>query len=127
MSQPISDTYERVPITSRAQWRAWLAEHHQDEPGAWAITFKKASKAGPYVAYEELVLECLCFGWIDTKGRRLDDDRTQLLCTPRRPKGNWSASNKARIEVLEAEGLIEPPGRAVIDAAKANGSWTASK
>jgi uncharacterized protein YdeI (YjbR/CyaY-like superfamily) len=123
VSQPISDTYERVPITSRAQWRAWLAEHHDAEPGAWAITFKKTSKAGPYVAYEELVLEALCFGWVDTKVRRLDDDRTQLLCTPRKAKSAWSASNKARIARLEAEGLLEPAGRAAVEAAQDDGRW----
>jgi uncharacterized protein YdeI (YjbR/CyaY-like superfamily) len=71
------------------------------------------------------VEEALCFGWIDSKGRRLDERRTMLLMTPRKPGSGWSRPNKERLERLFAAGVMEPAGIAVVEAAKADGSWTA--
>lgn len=115
---------EQVPVESRAQWRAWLAEHHASAPGAWVVTFKKRS-GGPHVAYDDLVEEALCFGWVDSKGRTLDDERTQLLMAPRRPGSGWSRPNKQRVARLLAAGLMAPAGLAAVERAKADGSWTA--
>jgi uncharacterized protein YdeI (YjbR/CyaY-like superfamily) len=120
----MSDRYEQLQITSRPQWRAWLAEHHASAPGIWAVTFKKADPAR-YVPYDDLVEEALCFGWVDSQGRGLDEARTQLLFTPRRPNSGWSRPNKLRIERLEAAGQLTPAGVAAIETAKANGAWTA--
>ena len=117
------DDAESIQPTSRAEWRQWLADHHDSSPGVWVITYKKnAAKAGP--TYEDLVLEALCFGWIDSTARRVDEERTKLYLCPRRRGGGWAATNKARIERLEADGLIMPAGRAVIEQAMADGSWT---
>ena len=122
---PVSaESYEQVPVESRAQWREWLRAHHDSAPGVWVVTWKKSS-SGPYVSYEDLVEEALCFGWIDTKGRRLDDQRSQLLLTPRRARSGWSRPNKQRVERLIAAGLMEPAGLAVIEAAQRSGTWTA--
>jgi uncharacterized protein YdeI (YjbR/CyaY-like superfamily) len=87
------------------------------------VTWRKAS-GRPAPAYEELVVEALRFGWIDSVGRKVDDDRTSLRFSPRKARSGWSAPNKARIARLEAEGRLEPSGRAVVDAAKADGSWS---
>ncbi|MEI6361159.1 MAG: YdeI/OmpD-associated family protein [Actinomycetes bacterium] len=117
------DDAEHVQFEKRSQWRAWLKRHHASSPGAWVVTFKKAANK-PSPSYEELVLEALCFGWIDSKPGKVDDERTKLYFCPRKKGSGWAATNKARIEALEAEGLMTPAGRAVIDQAKADGSWT---
>jgi uncharacterized protein YdeI (YjbR/CyaY-like superfamily) len=121
----MSRSYEQVEITSRAEWRDWLAANHTTSPGIWLVTYKKAAGPDLYVPYDDIVLEALCFGWIDGQARGVDDERTSLLLTPRKPKSGWSRPNKRRIEQLEAEGLIEPAGRRAIETAKENGSWSA--
>lgn len=107
----------------RASWRAWLAAHHDDSDGIWFLYYKQ--KTGkPTVSYDEAVEEALCFGWIDSRVNRIDDERYMQLFTPRRPGSTWSKVNKERIERLEERGLITEAGWAPIDAAKADGSWT---
>lgn len=120
----MSDAYDRVEVTSRAQWRAWLQAHHESAPGIWLVTHKKA-QGDTYLPYEELVEEALCFGWVDSKGRALDERRSMLLVTPRKRGSGWSRPNKERVARLEAAGLLAPAGRSVIEAARADGSWTA--
>ena len=118
----VDDDYEHVEVRSRAEWRAWLAEHHGSRPGVWVVTFKKHT-GDKHVPYGEVVEEALAFGWIDSLGRRVDEDRFRLRLSPRKPRSKWSAPNKERIERLEASGAMAPPGAAVIAAAKADGSW----
>ena len=108
---------------SRAEWREWLARNHTRKEGVWLVSAKKSS-GKPGVSYTEAVEEALCFGWIDSKGNKLDDERYMQIFTPRRKRSVWSALNKRRIEQLIADGLMTPAGLAVIDAAKLNGSWT---
>ncbi|MGI8946571.1 MAG: YdeI/OmpD-associated family protein [Ornithinimicrobium sp.] len=71
-----------------------------------------------------MVRELLCFGWIDSKGRRVDQDRTSLLVCPRRPGSGWSRVNKEHLVLLRREGRIQPAGQAAIERAVADGSWT---
>jgi uncharacterized protein YdeI (YjbR/CyaY-like superfamily) len=120
----MSDAYGQLEITSRDQWREWLAAHHANSPGIWLVTYKRADPER-HVPYEAVVEEALCFGWIDSLGRRLDEARFQLLLTPRKPRSGWSRINKRRVERLQAAGLMRPPGEAVVDAARADGSWAA--
>ncbi len=119
----MSDRYAQVEVRSRAGWRAWLAEHHAEAPGVWVVTHKKAPGA-PHVPYADVVEEALAFGWVDSLPRRLDDARTQLLVTPRKPASAWSKVNKERVERLTAAGLMAPAGLAAVAAAKASGTWT---
>lgn len=119
----VSDAYERVEVASRAAWRAWLADHHASAPGVWVVTEKKGAGGDAYVAYEDVVEEALCFGWIDSLRRTVDERRSRLLCTPRKRGSAWSRVNKERIERLTEAGLLAPAGVAVVDAAKADGSW----
>lgn len=114
---------EEVEVRSPAEWRDWLAEHHASSPGVWLVLFKKGR--GPQVSWDELVDEAICFGWIDGKGRRIDDDRWAILVRPRSPASAWSGINKARVERLRAAGLMAPAGLAAVDAAKASGTWIA--
>lgn len=119
-----AEGYELVHAETRAEWRRWLAANHAGSPGVWLVSWKTAT-GKPAVGYAESVEEALCFGWIDSLNRTIDDERTQQLFTPRRPGSRWSRSNKERVERLLADGLIEPAGLAAIETAKASGAWTA--
>jgi uncharacterized protein YdeI (YjbR/CyaY-like superfamily) len=120
----MADAYEQVTIESRSEWRDWLAANHDRLPGVRLVTFKKAS-GRPHVPIDDVVEEALCFGWIDSKGRRLDDERFELLLTPRRPTSRWSRVNKERIDRLADAGAMAPAGDAAVEAAKASGAWEA--
>ena len=120
----MSDAYEQVEVVSATELRDWLREHWDSSPGIWLVTYKKAA-GERYLAYEDIVREVLCYGWIDGRARALDELRSQLLLTPRRAASKWSRPNKIRIAELEAAGRMAPPGRAVVAAAKASGTWTA--
>jgi uncharacterized protein YdeI (YjbR/CyaY-like superfamily) len=117
----VSTSYPQLEVTSRAQWRAWLAEHHASSPGVWLVTARRGRPL--HLPYEDVVEEALCFGWIDSQAKALDADRGEQLMTPRRPTGTWALSNKARVERLTAAGLMAPAGLAVVEAAKASGAW----
>ncbi len=120
---PSPNGKEVLTPSSRADWRSWLASNPDRQEGLWIVYRKKSSSlAGP--AYDDLVEEALCFGWIDSQSRRVDDDRMMQWFSPRRKGGLWSALNKDRIERLVREGLMTEVGQAVIDAAKADGSWS---
>ena len=106
-----------IHLTTRAEWRAWLEQHHTRPEGVWLISSKKAT-GKPRVAYEEAVEEALCFGWIDSIQRTLDDERAMLWFAPRKPRTGWSKLNKQRIERLTAAGLMAPAGLAKIEAAR---------
>jgi len=113
----------RVCAETREQWRGWLAEHHADAPGAWLVSWKKAT-GRPAVEYAESVSEALAWGWVDSKGGTVDDERTMLYFAPRRRGSGWSRPNKLRIAELEAQGLLQPAGLAVVERAKVDGTWT---
>ena len=109
---------------TRAAWRRWLAAHHASSDGCW-VTYRKKKAATPRdPGYEELVQEALCFGWVDSRPGTVDDERTRLYFSPRRPGSAWAATNKARVERLIADGLMTPSGLAAIERAKADGSWS---
>lgn len=114
---------ERVQIENREEWRAWLAANYTQPNGVWLVTFKKHLK-DKHVSYEAMIEEALCFGWVDSIAHRLDEDRTMLWFSPRKPGSGWSKPNKERIERLIAEGRMARAGLEKINAAKADGSWT---
>ena len=116
------DHLERLSLTDRASWRAWLEKHHLRDTGVWLVSFKKAT-GKPRVDYDDAVEEALCFGWIDSVVRTLDDERAMQLFTPRRPRSAWSQSNRIRVEKLVAAGLMRPAGLAKIEQARRDGSW----
>ena len=113
---------EQVYVPDRAAWRRWLAKQHGRSPGIWLVFDKKSSRPDR-LAYGHAVEEALCFGWIDSLVKRLDEERYVQLFTPRKPKSTWSRANKVRVERLLAEGLMAAAGLASIELAKANGSW----
>jgi uncharacterized protein YdeI (YjbR/CyaY-like superfamily) len=113
-----------VHAKTRKAWRAWLEAHHVDEAGVWLITYKKAT-GKPRIEYDEAVEEALCFGWIDSKPNKLDDERSMLWFAPRKAGTGWSRPNKERVERLIAAGLMQEAGLAKVQAAIDDGSWSA--
>ena len=122
-ARPAGAHLEQVYVKSRPAWRRWLATNHARSPGIWLVYDKKSSRPDR-LAYIDAVEEALCYGWIDSTLRSLDDARYMQLFTPRKPKSTWARTNKARVVRLIEEGLMAPAGLAVIEIAKANGSWT---
>jgi uncharacterized protein YdeI (YjbR/CyaY-like superfamily) len=119
----VLDEAERIHLESVEQWSAWLEQHHARQEGVWLVQWKaRASK--PAIPYELAVTEALRFGWIDSTYRSLDDERGMLWWSPRRKGSVWARSNRDRVARLEAEGRMTEAGRAVVEAARADGSWT---
>ena len=108
----------------RAAWRDWLEQNHAVSPGVWLVFFKKES-GKPRVGYVEAVEEALCFGWIDSVPKKIDAASYKQLFTPRKPKSNWAATNKLRVEQLTEAGLMRPAGQKMVDLAKKTGTWDA--
>lgn len=106
----------------RATWRKWLEKHHAKATGVWLVYYKKGS-GKTRVAYPDAVKEALCFGWIDTTSRPIDEERYKQLFVPRKAKSNWSKLNKSYVEQLVNEGLMTPAGMERVTIAKENGSW----
>jgi uncharacterized protein YdeI (YjbR/CyaY-like superfamily) len=119
----VMDEAERLHFTTASQWRDWLAEHHPRSRGVWLVSHKPRT-GKPTIDYEDAVCEALCFGWIDSTYRSLDEERGMLWWSPRRKGSLWARTNKVRVERLEAEGRMTDAGRAAIEAARADGSWT---
>jgi uncharacterized protein YdeI (YjbR/CyaY-like superfamily) len=111
-----------VEADNRLTWRAWLEANHATVPGAWLVTWRPRS-GHEGLDYEAAIEEALCFGWVDSTGGRVDDDRGKLYFAPRKPRSGWAATNKGRVERLIAAGRMAPAGLAAIERAKANGSW----
>lgn len=114
---------ETVYPKSRAEWRSWLEANHRDKQSVWLIYYKKKSGL-PTVAYSDAVDEALCFGWIDSKSKPLDEEKFKQFFSKRKEKSVWSKINKEKIERLTREGLMTQAGIESIEKAKQNGSWS---
>lgn len=114
---------ERFQPDSIADWHDWLDVNHRRREGVWVV-LRRPGAGGVQLSYGELIREALCWGWIDGQSKPLDERRSMLWMTHRRPGSPWSASNKARVADLEREGRLQPAGIAEIERARANGMWT---
>lgn len=105
------------------EWRAWLHENHNISKGICLILFKVNS---PFesMRWEEAVQVAICYGWIDSTSKRIDDEKRKQVFTPRKDKSVWSKLNKSYIENLSKDNLIHESGLKKIEIAKQNGSWT---
>jgi len=117
-----SESFAMFEATSRQEWRTWLQANYEASPGVWLVTYRPRGSQ-PRLRYEEAVEEALCFGWIDSQTKAIDEARSRQLYTPRRRGSPWSRPNKQRIERLMAAEMMRPAGLAKIDAAKRDGSW----
>lgn len=113
---------EELVVTDAAGLRDWLAQHHATSPGV-RLVLGKTGGSVTTLTWETAVEELLCFGWIDGRGGKRDDESWTIRVTPRRPRGLWSARNVGLVATLEAEGRMQPAGRAQVEAAKADGRW----
>ncbi len=114
---------ERVHPETVEDWRDWLIAHHEQTDGVWLVSWRTAT-GRPRFSYEASVIEALAVGWVDSVQLKIDDARSMLWFSQRRPTSGWSRPNKERIELLEREGRMLPAGRAAVATAKENGAWS---
>ena len=114
---------ERFEPGSLADWHRWLSAHHAEVAGIWLVMPRRIP-ADSDLTYEAMVCEALCWGWIDGQVKTLDETRALQRWARRSPRSGWSRTNKVRVAELEPTGRIQPAGWAVIEAAKASGTWT---
>lgn len=119
----VMDEAEQLHLTEAAEWRAWLEANHGRQQGVWLVSYRPRT-GKPAISYEDAICEALCFGWVDSTYRRLDDERGALWWSPRRKGSLWARTNKERVARLEAEGRMTDAGRQAIARAKADGSWS---
>lgn len=103
-------------------WRSWLEKNHATSDGVWLVYFR-ASTGKRGLTWEEAVREALCFGWIDSKVKPIDEERYKQIFTPRKPQSVWSKVNKQHIAELTESGLMTDAGQRAVDVAKENGAW----
>jgi len=108
---------------SRQEWRQWLKKNHRSKQSVWLVQYRKKTGV-PTLSWSEAVEEALCFGWIDSIRKTIDEERFIQFFGRRKPTSVWSKINKAKVEQLIAEGLMTKAGYESIEVAKQNGSWT---
>lgn len=116
-----TENFKKVEVTSVAQLHAWLAANHTQNESIWLVTYKKHS-GDTYISKSEVLDEILCFGWIDGIARKLDENRTMQLLSPRRTQ-DWAKSYKLRAARLEQEGRMHPARLQAIAESKRLGLW----
>ena len=109
-------------VTKREKWRAWLKANHASEKEIWLIYYKKHT-GKPRIPYDDAVEEALCFGWIDSTIKRIDEEKYAQKFTPRKEKSGWSELNRKRAEKMLKQGRMTEAGKTKIRAAKENGEW----
>lgn len=109
--------------SDKQEWRNWLQQNHIEQQSVWLILYKTNS-AKFNLSWSDAVDEALCFGWIDSTRRPIDEEKFIQFFSQRKPKSNWSRINKEKIDRLMAEGKMTKAGINSIQLAKENGSWT---
>lgn len=116
-----TENFAQVQITSTAELRHWLQQHHTQKESVWLVTYKKET-TDKYVSVQEVLDELLCFGWIDGIRRKLDDTRTMQLIAPRQVQ-HWTKTYKDRFQKLEDEGRMTDACRHAVLLSKQHGLW----
>jgi uncharacterized protein YdeI (YjbR/CyaY-like superfamily) len=114
-----------LTFASAAAFGAWLADHHQTSPGLWLKVARKGS-GGESVSYAEAIDVALCYGWIDSQAKSLDDAYWLQRFTPRKPRSKWSKINCDKATRLIESGKMRPAGLREVERAKADGRWDAA-
>jgi uncharacterized protein YdeI (YjbR/CyaY-like superfamily) len=121
---PSNDELPILEMPDAAAWERWLTEN-VDSPGVWLKIAKRGAPAAT-VSYGEALEVALCFGWIDGQKGAIDDCYWRQRFTPRKPRSKWSRINREKAQRLIAEGRMQPPGQAQVNAAKQDGRWEAA-
>lgn len=114
---------EEICPKNKKEWREWLELNHKEKNAVWLIFYKKSSP-NFNLSWSESVDESLCFGWIDSTKKTIDNERFKQYFSKRKPKSNWSKVNKDKIKNLIDQRLMKEAGYKSIEIAKENGSWT---
>ena len=109
-------------VKKRAEWRAWLAKHHDNETEVWLVYYKKGTGVAS-IDYESSVEEALCYGWVDSIIKKIDETKYARKFTPRKDDSKWSPSNIKRVKKLLKDGLMTEHGLQKVEAAKQSGKW----
>ena len=117
------ETTETISPTTLQKWRQWLQKHHNNKQSVWLIYYKKTSSK-PTFPWSEAVDEALCFGWIDSVRRPIDEEKFIQFFSKRKASSTWSRINKEKVQRLIDEGRMTEAGLETIKIAKQNGSWT---
>lgn len=121
----MSDEIELIYFEHQAAFEGWLEANAATADEVWAEMYKKHTGV-PSIDWKEAVETVLCFGWIDSQRRRIDEDRYMQRFTPRRPRSRWSKVNRGKVEALIAAGRMREAGLAEVERAKADGRWEAA-
>ncbi|HET9186295.1 MAG TPA: YdeI/OmpD-associated family protein [Solirubrobacterales bacterium] len=121
----MADELPILRFADAAELEAWLEENHDSAEGVWLKIAKKGAPEAS-VSYAEALELALCFGWIDSQKRGLDQEHFLQRFTPRRPRGRWSRINREKAEAIIAAGRMRPSGLAEVEAARADGRWEAA-
>jgi uncharacterized protein YdeI (YjbR/CyaY-like superfamily) len=116
------DQAEHFYAKDRTEWWNWLSHNYQTHTAVWLIFDKGKNKQ---LTYDDIVEVALCFGWVDSRPGKVDETRTKLYISQRKPKSAWSKSNKVRVAHLIKQELMQPSGLSAIKVAQANGAWDA--
>jgi uncharacterized protein YdeI (YjbR/CyaY-like superfamily) len=116
-----TENFIQVEVASAAELRKWLSKNHRQKESIWLVTFKKHIE-DKYISVQEILDELLCFGWIDGLRRKLDEDKTMQLISPRQVQ-HWTKTYKDRFAKLEKEGRMMDAGREAVKVSKQNGLW----
>ena len=123
IEQTAPDGKTMLTVADAQDLESWLAAEHARPTGVWLVRHRRGEASAP-LGYEDMIKVLLCFGWVDAVIKTLDERRSLLWISPRRKGSVWSAPNKRRVAALEAEGRLQAPGKAAIQRAQADGSWT---
>jgi len=118
---PKIDDLEKVEVASTQELRQWFEEHYAQAESIWLVTYKK-NVPDKYVSIKQVLDEVLCFGWMDGRRMKLDDERTMQLLSPRKTQ-HWSKTYKDRVAQLEKAGRMHEAGLKAVEVSKANGMW----
>lgn len=114
--------YKTLYIKDRNEWREWLEKNYNSKSEIWLIYYKKHS-GKPRIPYDDAVEEALCFGWIDSLVKTINDEKYMQKYTPRKKNSVWSEYNVKRCDKMIKEGKMTPAGLKLIEEAKKNGKW----
>ncbi|WP_231427223.1 YdeI family protein [Pedobacter sp. Leaf250] len=112
-----SNEIEKIYRKNRKEWRSWLEKNHQSIPSVWLVQYKKSANK-PTISWVEAVEEAICFGWIDSIRKSIDEERFIQFFTKRKPKSAWSKINKVKVLELIEAGLMTEAGYESITRAK---------
>ena len=118
---PSQKDLPQVEVTSVEELRAWFESHHDQASSIWLVTYKK-NAPDKYVSIQQVLDEVLCFGWMDGRRMKLDEERTMQLLSPRKAE-HWSKTYKDRVARLMAAGRMHESGLRAVEAAKRSGAW----